>query len=94
MFPMTPHSDLACIPTTVIQLYPHLSKVIYHQLKYKALRIYRTLASQRYSFYDLLFLTARSAALISKKQYRQNPKTKSQFVSYAQVASSAKNYEK
>ena len=39
------------------------------------------------------FLTAQSAAFLSKKQYRHNTKTNSQSVSYAEVTASAKVFE-
>ena len=43
---------------------------------------------------DFLFLTAQSTASISKEQYGHNRNTIFQIVSYAQVTSSAKLYEK
>ena len=59
-----------------------------------ALKINNTLASKHYTKTKLLFLTAQSAAFISKKQYRLHTNTKSQNNSYAQVTSPAKVYEK
>ena len=54
------------IPATVTQPYPHLSKIFHHTLNDKALKIYNTLASQHYTYSNILFLTSQSAVFISK----------------------------
>ena len=46
------HIDPDCIPTTVAQPYPHLSKVFDQPLNDKAPKMFETLASQLYSFSD------------------------------------------
>ena len=86
-------NDPACIPTTVAQPYPHSSKVFDHPLKDKAVKVFNTLAPPHYSYIELLFVTAQSAAFISKKRYRRSAIRISQSVSYAQVNSSANVYE-
>ena len=74
------HSFPDCIPTTVAQRKPFLSKVFNHQLKDKALKIFNTLDSLHYSNIKLLFLT-QSAPSIPKKQYQLNTNANSQSVS-------------
>ena len=46
------HIDPDCIPTSVAQPYPHLSKVFDQPLNDQAPKIFETLASQLYSFTD------------------------------------------
>ena len=77
----TPHIDQEKIPHKVSHPYPHLTKVFDHPLNDKAFKIYNVLASQDYTYNELLFLTAQSIAFISKKQYKYPSE------SYAQAAS-------
>ena len=56
----------------------------------KLWKIWDTLNSQQYSYIELFFLVAQSAAFFSKKHSRHNINTNSQPVSYVQVTSSAK----
>ena len=73
--------DQETIPHKVSHPYPHLTKVFDHPLNDKAFKIYNVLASQDYSYNELIFLTAQSIAFISKKQYKYPSGT------YAQAAS-------
>ena len=84
------HNGPDCIPTTVVQPYPHLSKVFDHTPNNKAIKMNNTFASQHYSYKEHLLLTAQSAVFIANDQYRHNVNATSQSVSYAQVTSSAK----
>ena len=58
--------DPGCIPTTVVQPYPHLSKVFDQQLNDKALKINNTLAWQLYSKNEVVFLIVLIAAFFQR----------------------------
>ena len=70
------HFDPDYVPTTVAQPYPHLSKIFDHTLNDEALNLDDILASQHYSYSEILFLTAQSAASFQESNIDVKQKAK------------------